>query len=140
MHRSAQRAGGISIRLLAQNVAAQIVGIHPSGAAAACRGVMRVISADQLSQLVINIGDLLHAIADGDDISAVIVDVAQISAHLRNGFYQMRGAASAMTAQHIAIGRQNRRFTYCYCLILEPSQPVIVRKFWLYSRISGNVI
>ena len=29
VHRSAQRAGGISIRLLTQNVAAQIVGIHP---------------------------------------------------------------------------------------------------------------
>ena len=39
---------------------------------------MRVIGADQLAQLVINIGDLLHAIADSDDISAVIIDVAQV--------------------------------------------------------------
>ena len=101
---------------------------------------MRVVGADQLAQLVINIGDLLHTIADSDDISAIVVDVAQVSAHLRNGFYQMRGAARAMTAQHITIGRQNRRFAYCYCLILELFQPVIGRKFWLYSRISGNVI
>ncbi len=80
-HRRANGARCIRISGLAQDVAAQIVGIHPSGAAAACRGVMRVVSADQLSQLVINIGDLLHAIADSDDISAVVVDVAQVSAH-----------------------------------------------------------
>ena len=100
MHRSAQRAGGISIRLLAQNVAAQIIGIHPSGAAAACRGVMRVISADQLSQLVINIGDLLHAIADGDDIFAVIVDVAQVG-HAR---YPLEAVIGISGLAAVAIG------------------------------------
>ena len=107
MHRSAQRAGGISIRLLAQNVAAQIVSIHPSGAAAACRGVMRVVGADQLSQLVINIGDLLHAIADAGDVARIVIGVGQRGTGLGNGLHQRRGAARAVAASQIAVSRGN---------------------------------
>ena len=107
MHRSAQRAGGISIRLLTQNVAAQIVGIHPSGAAAACRGVMRVISADQLAQRIVGIADRLDAIADAGDVARIVIGVGQRGTGLGNGLHQRRGAARAVAASQIAVSRGN---------------------------------
>ena len=105
--RSTDRTDGVGIGSLAQNVAAQIIGIHPSRAIAACRGVIGIVGSDQLAQQIVGIADRLDAIADADDVARIVIAIGQRRARLGNGLYQRRSAARAMAASQIAVSRGN---------------------------------
>lgn len=106
-HRRANSARCIRISGLAQDVAAQIIGIHPSRAIAACRGVIGIIRADQLAQQIVGIADRLDAIADAGDVARIVIGVGQRGTGLGNGLHQRRGAARAVAASQIAVSRGN---------------------------------
>ena len=105
--RSTDRTGGVGIGSLAQNVAAQIIGIHPSRAIAACRGVIGIVGSDQLAQQIVGIADRLDAIADAGDVTRIVIGIGQRRARLGNGLHQRRGAARAVAASQIAVSRGN---------------------------------
>lgn len=105
--RSTDRTDGVGIGSLAQNVAAQIIGIHPSRAIAACRGVIGIVGSDQLAQQIVGIADRLDAIADAGDVARIVIGVGQRGTGLGNGLHQRRGAARAVAASQIAVSRGN---------------------------------
>lgn len=103
----ADRTGGVGIGGLTQDVAAQIIGIHPSRAIAACRGVIGIVGSDQLAQQIVGIADRLDAIADAGDVARIVIGIGQRRAEQGNGLYQRRSAARAMAASQIAVSRGN---------------------------------
>ena len=106
-HRRANSARCIRISCLAQDVAAQIIGIHPSRAIAACRGVIGIVGSDQLAQQIVGIADRLDAIADAGDVARIVIGIGQHGTGLGNGLRQRRGAARAVAASQIAVSRGN---------------------------------
>lgn len=106
-HRRANSARCIRISGLAQDVAAQIIGIHPSRAIAACRGVIGIVGSDQLAQQIVGIADRLDAIADAGDVARIVIGIGQHGTGLGNGLHQRRGAARAVAASQIAVSRGN---------------------------------
>lgn len=104
-HRRANSARCIRISGLAQDVAAQIIGIHPSRAIAACRGVIGIVGSDQLAQQIVGIADRLDTIADAGDVARIVI--GQHGTGLGNGLHQRRGAARAVAASQIAVNRGN---------------------------------
>lgn len=106
-HRRANSARCIRISGLAQDVAAQIVGIQPSRAIATLCGVIGLIRADQLAQQIVGIADRLDAIADAGDVARIVIGVGQRGTGLGNGLHQRRGAARAVAASQIAVSRGN---------------------------------
>lgn len=104
-HRRANSARCIRISGLAQDVATQIIGIHPSRAIAACRGVIGIVGSDQLAQQIVGIADRLDTIADAGDVARIVI--GQHGTGLGNGLHQRRGAARAVAASQIAVNRGN---------------------------------
>ena len=111
LERSADRTGGVGIGSLAQDVAAQIIGIHPSRAIAARRGVIGIVGSDQLAQQIVGIADRLDAVADAGDVARIVIRIGQRRARLGNGLHQRRSAARAVAASQIAVGRSHSRAT-----------------------------
>ena len=95
------------MKLSVQDVAAQIIGMQPSRAIAACRGVIGIVGSDQLAQQIVGIADRLNAIADAGDVARIVIGIGQRRARLGNGLYQRRSAARAVAASQIAVSRGN---------------------------------
>ena len=73
------RTNGASSKCLrdfALNIAAQIIGIQPSSARSIGSGVMRGVHSGQLAQQIIRIRDGFIAIADADDVAAVVISIS----------------------------------------------------------------
>jgi len=104
----AHRAGGIRISRLGQDVAAQVVGIHPGGAPRARGHVRLVVHADQLPDSVVHIAGGLGAVADAYDVAVVVVGIGQRHAALGDGLDQAGGALRAVAAGHVGISRLDR--------------------------------
>ena len=66
LDRSADRICGVGS--LAQNVATQIIGIHPDCACAVCRDIIRVIRSNHLPQHIIAIVYRLASVVHAQDI------------------------------------------------------------------------
>lgn len=123
--RSTDRTGGVGIGSLAQDVAAQIIGIQPSRAIAACRGVIGIVGTDQLAQQIVGIADRLDAVADAGDVARIVIGVGQRRAGLGNGAHQRGSAASTMAASHIAIGRGDGRSACVHRTLGNTSDAII---------------
>ena len=126
---SAYRPGGVVVPLLVQNVAAQIVGVYPSGAGRAAGGVVLVVYPDQLPQIVVNIVGGLAVLGDGRNVAYIVVGVGEVLARLRNAGNQAGGGAAVVTACQVAVSRGvgavGRAGAKLYAAIAAPADPVI---------------
>ena len=100
----AHAAGGVGIPLLRQNVPAPVVIIEPSRARAAGGSIIGVVDANQLAQIVVDVGSG-HAVAGGGEyVAHVVIGIGAGFAVLGHGRDQGRGAAAAVAARQIAVG------------------------------------
>ena len=98
LNRSSQRASGVSILRLAENIPAAIVVIDPR------RIFMRIVDTNQLSQCIIGISCGQVATLLGDDVAAGIVGVLERNSILGNVFHQRRSAVRAVCTVDVSIG------------------------------------
>ena len=107
LHSSTNSASSKGIRSLTLDVTTLIIGIRPGGTRSICSGVIRVVHTDQLAQQIVLVRNGLAAVADTGDVTGIVIRIGQRDAGLGNGLHQRRGAARAVTAGQIAVGRSN---------------------------------
>ena len=97
LNRSSQRAGGVDILHLADDVAATIVVIDPR------RILMRIIHSDQLSQRIVDVGGGQISALFRCNIAQIIIRILERDSILGNLLYKRRGTIRTVRAVDILI-------------------------------------
>ena len=89
--RRSQRARGVRVPHLAGDVPAQVVVVHPRGARAPARRIVRVVHARELAQAIVYVGRSHPFARFAGDVAHVVVRIAEVHAILRDRRHQRRG-------------------------------------------------
>ena len=82
LQRRSQRARGVRVPHLAGDVPAQVVIVHPRGARAPARGIVRVVHACELAQAVVCVGRSHPFARFAGDVAHVVICITEVHAVL----------------------------------------------------------
>ena len=126
LQRGSQRARGIRVPHLAGDVPAQVVVVHPRGARASARRIVRVVHARELTKAVVCVGRRNSFARFAQDVAHIVIRIAEVHAILRDRRHQRRGRVyQRRIARHIVVRRPPRQVPVARALRCNAPQFVV---------------